>query len=76
LDDGTGVEFFRWMHARPASAGIPFVLFTSAAPPAVGVALVNDGGRAFITKPVTFAETKKSVGDILEFLPSSSASAP
>jgi CheY-like chemotaxis protein len=35
LDDGTGVEFFRWLHARPASAGIPFVLFTSAAPPAV-----------------------------------------
>jgi CheY-like chemotaxis protein len=71
LDDGTGVEFFRWLHARSSSAKVPFVLFTSAAPPAVGVALVNAGARAFITKSITFAETKKSVEDILEFLPQS-----
>jgi CheY-like chemotaxis protein len=69
LADGTGVEFFHWLHAQPGSAEVPFVLFTSAAPPAVGVALVNAGARAFITKPMTFPETKRSVEDILEFLP-------
>jgi CheY-like chemotaxis protein len=69
LDDGTGVEFFHWLHARPASAEVPFVLFTSLAPPAVGIALVNAGASAFITKSNTFEGLKKSVADILEFLP-------
>jgi CheY-like chemotaxis protein len=73
LDDGTGVEFFHWLHARSTSARIPFVLFTSAAPPAVGVALVNAGATAFITKSIIFDDTKKSVEDILEFLPSSNS---
>jgi CheY-like chemotaxis protein len=74
LNDGTGAEFFHWLHARPASARVPFVLFTSAAPPAVGVALVNAGARAFITKSITFDGMKKSVEDILEFLPQSELS--
>ncbi len=71
LHDGTGVEFFRWLHARPDSAQVPFILFTSAAPPAVGTALVQAGARAFITKSVTFADTQRSVADMLEFLPQS-----
>jgi CheY-like chemotaxis protein len=74
LDDGTGAEFFHWLHARPGPARVPFVLFTSAAPPAVGVALVNAGARAFMTKSITFEDTKKSVEDILEFLPQSELS--
>jgi CheY-like chemotaxis protein len=74
LDDGTGVEFFHWLHAQPDSAEVPFILFTGAASPAVGVALVNAGARAFITKSVTFDGIKKSVEDILEFLPQSEES--
>jgi CheY-like chemotaxis protein len=76
LDDGTGVELFHWLRMRPASAEIPFVLFAGFAPPAVGVALVQAGASAFITKSVTFDDFTKSVQDILEFLPASCASAP
>ena len=72
LDDGTGAEFFHWLRARPASADIPFILFTGLAPTAVGVALVNAGASAFMTKPTAFPEIKKCVGDILDFLPVSS----
>jgi CheY-like chemotaxis protein len=76
LHDGTGAEFFHWLHARAASAEIPFVLFTSAAPPAVGVALVNAGARAFITKSILFEDIQRSVADMLEFLPESSSRCP
>ncbi len=71
LCDGKGVDFFHWLHAQPSAAEVPFVLFTSAEHPAVGVALVNAGARAFITKPILFADTQQCVKEILDFLPAS-----
>jgi CheY-like chemotaxis protein len=76
LHDGTGVEFFHWVRTRRATAEVPFVLFTGFAPPAVGLALVNAGARAFITKSIDFDGLKRSVADMLEFLPPRASSVP
>lgn len=71
LDDGAGVDFFWWLQKQPFARQVAFVLYTRAAPPAVGLALVNAGARAFITKSGHFEDTQKSVAEMLAFLPPS-----
>src|SRR4051812_16022626 len=71
----TGAQFHAWLRANPPYAGIPFVLFTDTSRVMVGVDLVQAGARAYVTKSANFDEMKKSVQDILQFLPASNSPA-
>jgi CheY-like chemotaxis protein len=66
LPDMPGTEVLRRLRADPRTSSVPVVILTADARPGLVTRLLDQGARAFLTKPLNVRELLRLLDDIAE----------